>query len=292
MKTYQITLLLIVASLCFISCYNEEEIYTTKGNIPYEVKNGESQIEQYIYNFYQENGSIIMVDYDTIDYQWNMSGIAKNVYLIKQTDQVILLNGLKMLEKVFFNIYDVNFKKQFFPLKLLIGSQVGRMNWGELEDKGALAGLSYLALGKIRSGIENLSEEELQNIREEINGVFWQEYLLNNSIIQVPEKFYEISKDYYQAFLQFLPENTNVTDIDVRNYGFWYKDRANFYSIVAPDKEGDFRDFMGVILTIPYEKLKPMLETYPKLKAKYDILTSYFKIEYNIDLIKIGNKQF
>ncbi len=40
------------------------------------------------------------------------------------------------------------------------------MNWGVLEDNAALAGLSYLALGKIREGVENLSEEELRSMRE------------------------------------------------------------------------------------------------------------------------------
>ena len=56
------------------------------------------------------------------------------------------MKGFSMLEKTFLNIYDIDFKKKYFPLKLLIGKQVGRMNWGVLEDNAALAGLSYLAL--------------------------------------------------------------------------------------------------------------------------------------------------
>ena len=177
-------------------------------------------------------------------------------------------------------------------MKLLIGKQVGRMNWGVLEDNAALAGLSYLALGKIREGVENLSEEELRSIRESTNGVFWQEYLLQNGIIQVPESFYEVSKGYYQSFLEYLPENEGVTDVDVRDYGFWYRDPSNSYSLVTPNKEGDFKDFMGVILTVPYEELKPVLDAHSKLKDKYDILVNYFKMKYQIDLVAIGNKQF
>ena len=54
----------------------------------------------------------------------------------------------------------------------------------------------------------------------------------------------------------------------------------------------DFRDFMGVILTVPYEELKLVLDTHSKLKDKYDILVNYFKMKYQIDLVAIGNKQF
>ena len=131
---------------------------------------------------------------------------SKKVYLTKQEDRVVLMKGFSMLEKTFWNIYDTDFKKKYFPLKLLIGKQVGRMNWGVVEDNAALAGLSYLALGKIREGVENLSEGELRSIREATNGVFWQEYLLQNGIIQVPENFYEVSKGYYQSFLEYLQE--------------------------------------------------------------------------------------
>ena len=292
MRTYKLLSLILVLGIGFSACYDEDAIHTTKGDIPYELKEGGDEVDQYIYKFYQENGSIIMVDYDTIDYQWNMSGLAKNVYLTKQEDRVVLMKGFSMLEKTFLNIYDTDFKKKYFPLKLLIGEQVGRMNWGVLEDNAALAGLSYLALGKIREVVENLSEEELRSIRESTNGVFWQEYLLQNGIIQVPESFYEVSKGYYQAFLEYLPENEGVTDVDVRDYGFWYRDLSNPYSLVTPNKEGDFRDFMGVILTVPYEELKLVLDTHSKLKDKYDILVNYFKMKYQIDLVAIGNKQF
>lgn len=292
MKIYKLLSLIIILGIGFTACYDEKDIHTTKGDIPYELKEDGDEVDQYIYKFYKENGSILMVDYDTIDYQWNMSGIAKNVYLTKQEDRAILMKGFKMLEKVFLNIYDIDFRKQYFPLKFLIGEQVGRMNWGMLEDNAALAGLSYLALGKIREGVESLSKEELRSMREEINGVFWQEYLLKNSIITVPNSFFEVSKDYYQAFLEYLPENEGVTNVDVRDYGFWYRDRSNSYSLVTPNKEGDFRDFMGVIVSVPYEELKFELEIHSKLKDKYDILVNHFKTKYQIDLVAIGNKQF
>ena len=80
MRTYKLLSLILVLGIGFSACYDEDAIHTTKGDIPYELKEGGDEVDQYIYKFYQENGSIIMVDYDTIDYQWNMSGLAKNVY--------------------------------------------------------------------------------------------------------------------------------------------------------------------------------------------------------------------
>ena len=83
MRTNKLLSLILVLGIGFSACYDEDDIHTTKGDIPYELKEGGDAVDQYIYKFYRENGSIIMVDYDTIDYQWNMSGLAKNVYLTK-----------------------------------------------------------------------------------------------------------------------------------------------------------------------------------------------------------------
>ena len=127
MRTYKLLSLILVLGIGFSACYDEDAIHTTKGDIPYELKEGGDEVDQYIYKFYQENGSIIMVDYDTIDYQWNMSGLAKNVYLTKQEDRVVLMKGFSMLEKTFLNIYDTDFKKKYFPLK--------HKNWKYLADK-------------------------------------------------------------------------------------------------------------------------------------------------------------
>lgn len=102
MRTNKLLSLIIVLGMGFSACYDENDIHTTKGDIPYELKEGGDAVDQYIYKFYQENGSIIMVDYDTIDYQWNMSGLAKNVYLTKQEDRVVLMNGFSMVGKDIF----------------------------------------------------------------------------------------------------------------------------------------------------------------------------------------------
>ena len=70
MRTNKLLSLIIVLGMGFSACYDENDIHTTKGDIPYELKEGGDAVDQYIYKFYRENGSIIMVDYDTIDYQW------------------------------------------------------------------------------------------------------------------------------------------------------------------------------------------------------------------------------
>ena len=65
MRTNKLLSLIIVLGMGFSACYDENDIHTTKGDIPYELKEGGDAVDQYIYKFYQENGSIIMVDYDT-----------------------------------------------------------------------------------------------------------------------------------------------------------------------------------------------------------------------------------
>ena len=56
MRTNKLLSLIIVLGMGFSACYDENDIHTTKGDIPYELKEGGDAVDQYIYKFYRENG--------------------------------------------------------------------------------------------------------------------------------------------------------------------------------------------------------------------------------------------
>ena len=52
MRTYKLLSLILVLGIGFSACYDEDAIHTTKGDIPYELKEGGDEVDQYIYKFY------------------------------------------------------------------------------------------------------------------------------------------------------------------------------------------------------------------------------------------------
>ena len=52
MRTNKLLSLIIVLGMGFSACYDENDIHTTKGDIPYELKEGGDAVDQYIYKFY------------------------------------------------------------------------------------------------------------------------------------------------------------------------------------------------------------------------------------------------
>ena len=51
MRTYKLLSLILVLGIGFSACYDEDAIHTTKGDIPYELKEGGDEVDQYIYKF-------------------------------------------------------------------------------------------------------------------------------------------------------------------------------------------------------------------------------------------------
>ena len=46
MRTYKLLALIIVLGVGFSACYDEDDIHTTKGDIPYELKEGGDEVDQ------------------------------------------------------------------------------------------------------------------------------------------------------------------------------------------------------------------------------------------------------
>ena len=59
MRTNKLLSLIIVLGMGFSACYDENDIHTTKGDIPYELKEGGDAVDQYIYNFIERTDQLL-----------------------------------------------------------------------------------------------------------------------------------------------------------------------------------------------------------------------------------------
>ena len=158
-------LIYILLGVFLSSCYKEENIEGEEDEPKYKVEDSEDPLDHFIYGFYHDYGVFILYDYEEVDYRWNMSTVL-DVELIKQTDKVTLNEGLAYLDNVLFQYYTDDFKKHYFPFKILLADSVQVLKNGVwYPDEPATAGLSFLGIGRIRNGIGDIRADSLFELR-------------------------------------------------------------------------------------------------------------------------------
>lgn len=291
-----IWIIYILIQLVCASCYQDEDITGEQQMPKYKVEDSSDPADHFIYEFYRNYNSFILYQYEDVDYMWNMSGILP-VYLVRQTEPAALNEGIRFMERAFFNYYGDRFKKEYFPFKILMADSVQVVKSGTLyPNEPASAGLSFLSIGNIRAGISEILKDSLIYLRGEINATFWANAMYDNERFQLPEVFWNISGDYYGKNLKNEPENEEipVLDIDVKKYGFWEQapDNANpKYYCMAPKETQDIYQFIRMITTHTKAEMEALIAPYSKLKDKYYFLINQLKDVYGVDIQAIGNDQ-
>ncbi len=289
-------ILYILVGFMFSSCYKEEDI---KGETPepkYHLEDSDNPLDHYIYEFNKENGNYILYDYTEMDYKWNMS-ILLDTRLVKQTNREILEKGIPYMREVLFDDYSTDFKRKYFPFKILMADSIYvEKNGIVYGDEAADGGLSFLAIGKIRSGIDTISNDSLLKRKGEVQATFWAYFLYNNEMLKLSNAYWNISNEYYGVNLKMLDNNSKLKpdEVDVKKYGFWDRNRASDSGeryCIAPDKTLDIYQFIQMIVTHTAEEMEKLMAGYDKLKDKYYLLINQLKDVYGVDIQAIGNSK-
>jgi hypothetical protein len=293
MKKIHILSFSLIYILLFSSCFKNEEIIGDLEEPRFHLPTGDSEIDQYIRNYYNKYNSYLLYDYAELDYTWSVTQIL-SLTLIKQTNEDLLFEGTKYLEKTWGDYYTDEFKKDFFPYKIFLADSVisSSLSMGD-KDEVCYPNINTLCVGLIREGIESLTPDSLLYIRGEINATFWGKYLYKNNYVTVADNFFKISGDEnYDSNLRNNPENEGVPadEIDLKTYGFWVREEGpSSYYVMSPNYTQDVYRFVFEITTHTKEEMDAKMEGYPKLIEKYKVLINHFKEHYGVDLQAIGD---
>lgn len=289
-------LIYILLGFLLVSCYKDENIKGEESQPKYKVEDSDEPVDHFIYQFYQNYNAFILYDYERVDYVWNMSTIL-DVKLVKQENKATLNEGLKYMENILFKYYSDDFKKHYFPFKILMADSVQvakSATW--YKDEPASAGLSFLGIGKIRSGISEISSDSLLFLKGKVNAALWGNFLYNNEMIDFPEAYWKVSSEYYSTNLKLVDGNNTLKpdQVNTKKYGFWDRDRTkdsgNIYCM-APDRTVDISQFIDMITTHTAVEMEALVAPYDRLKDKYHLLINQIKDEYGVDIQAIGNKK-
>lgn len=275
-------------SLLATSCYKEAKIESELGKPHHKIEFKDNPIDKYIYDVNTKTGVVILYNFSELDYKWNLGSSSLSDYNLKlQSNREILENGIKYLDKVLMSNYEDNFKKNYFPLNILLCDSLSEP--GKVNSIPITTGRNYIALGLIGSSLKSKTAQELTTLKGVINGELWGYTIYLNGLMKFPADFFAPCEDLYGYKIGSKSENPNF---DSKTFGFWERDESTSSAThMAPRKEGDVAQFLKMITSHSEQEILQKMEGFPILYNKYVILTNYFKSQYGVDLQAIGNNK-
>ncbi len=290
MKKISIRILILFSLL---SCYKKEHVETEPGEPKYKMENGPHELDRYIYEFYRKYKVFMLYEYATLDWRWDMTSYTDNL-LVKQRDKEVVMSAIPYVETVVLNPYSDDFKRRYFPFKILLADSVNYKSLTrEYKDLPVSGGTSYMAIGHIRRATDTVSPRTLYRRRGDVAAHIMANHLYALEMIDFPKAFFEISDNMHGVNMLELDENKGKPkeEVDIRNYGFWTADERYISGktyMMSPDKTYDLWQFVHMITTHDVEEMTAYMKPYKKMQLKYSLLTEYFK-KIGVDLQAIGN---
>ena len=288
-KYFTVICLLLAVGLS--GCYKEDVITSELGVDNLKPIDSSDPLDHYIYEFFNQYGSYVLYEYDTLNYKWDFNTL-KHVSFVQQKDKAVLLKGIQHMEDAFVKLYSEDFRKKYLPVKILLADSINDTESNGQLNKFSESATAYLAIGRLHVGIEDISTEEFNQSKAAINYDFWMGYLMANGKLSIPASFYKPSEGLYHVDLKALSENAGNPSIDPKKYGFWAdqngKPNGTYFHFWTPNEDQDVEQFFEKILSHTQEEMIQMMEGYPKLQDKYNILVSQIQNQFQFDIQSIG----
>lgn len=271
-------IILAIISLMLFSCYNEDDIVVEKGENKYNLQDSDDPVEKYRYNFYNDFGSVILYDYALSDYTWNITHTYFATFELEKVKDENKAAGLDYAKKVFLEAYPENFKKKFFPFKILLAESLQAYDWmvDGMVDYHAKGGKGFLCIGRVNDNVGTLTKEDLYTARAGVNTEFWMTYMFGFNRFKIPDSYYAVSEAYYDQ---------ELTEGVIEDYGFVWADTS--WGTYFPGPYLDLKTFIEYIFAHTNKEMQDLCNKYPKIKQKYDILVYAMKDQFGYDLTSL-----
>lgn len=278
--------------LLLLACHDEDnikaELQTDKYNL---ADDPNDPVQHFIHELYQKNGVVLITNPDTSHYVYNFNNPNSIHIVAPKQEKELLQKSVQFLAEVLFDLYDDNFKKNYFPFTILMADEIQWWAFGEYDLFNAYSSTSFTAVANINDNLFTLDEATKRLYRGEINASLWSNYLYPRGAWKVKGAFYEFSKNDYGEFMDaLLPEEAVL---EAREYGFISYDPITSetqnpdpdeWYFTAPTPAMDVQQYIQFIFSSTQEELDDFMEEYPVIGEKYVILRESIKESLNIDM--------
>ena len=255
---------------------------------------GDAMADQRILKLYETYGSYFLYEFSEKDFNWTQisNSLGDDVFRFDPIEPGKVKNLLDLLQLTWFDFYDQEFLAHAMPIRIFLTEtvqlQVRKFDWGiwdyilSWKDVYARYLDNQIAISNVNKSVADMSAEEKRVYKSNLQSVFL-ESLVASATIVAPDEFIAIS-DY----------SNNVDDTEeARNAGFVLNPTMDYeWSIDGNMTESN--DLNAYLASLVFRTAKEWEDDlqYPLVKQKYDILVSWLKTEYGIDIVKIGNTFF
>lgn len=289
-KILQKCLLLIILVVGVVGCTKvEDPIISELGENTIAPVDSSDPLDHAIYEIYTKYNTVILYKYDRKTFNYHFIGEKDRWNELSHTlqdDKNVLLKGVNHLKSVFLNFYSDKFKKENLPPKILLAKRIDFDSWPAQFNKDSDFYYSYVAAGKIATGIENLSTTDFNKYKANIHFDFWSGYMLLNKKLIIDPAFFKVSASFYNKDLSKLP-GYNAATFNYKSHGFL--EGRSRWGKWAPREDQDFKQFLKFIISHKKSEVDAMVASYPLVKQKYTIIIDMIKKQFGFDLQSIGN---
>ena len=252
---------------------------------------GDAMADQRILKLYETYGSYFLYEFSEKDFNWTQisNSLGDDVFRFDPIEPGKVKNLLDLLQLTWFDFYDQEFLAHAMPIRIFLTEtvqlQVRKFDWGiwdyilSWKDVYARYLDNQIAISNVNKSVADMSAEEKRVYKSNLQSVFL-ESLVASATIVAPDEFIAIS-DY----------SNNVDDTEeARNAGFVLNPTMDYeWSIDGNMTESN--DLNAYLASLVFRTAKEWEDDlqYPLVKQKYDILVSWLKTEYGIDIFKIGH---
>ena len=252
---------------------------------------GDAMADQRILKLYETYGSYFLYEFSEKDFNWTQisNSLGDDVFRFDPIEPGKVKNLLDLLQLTWFDFYDQEFLAHAMPIRIFLTEtvqlQVRKFDWGiwdyilSWKDVYARYLDNQIVISNVNKSVADMSAEEKRVYKSNLQSVFL-ESLVASATIVAPDEFIAIS-DY----------SNNVDDTEeARNAGFVLNPTMDYeWSIDGNMTESN--DLNAYLASLVFRTAKEWEDDlqYPLVKQKYDILVSWLKTEYGIDIVKIGN---
>ena len=287
MKKIKICLLALCAGWC-MACTDSDEVSGTLEPLTaeYTLPQGKSDADDRIVQYYEDFGSYILYEYSKSDLAYDLSA-----YTLTYTEPDLDYMGdmLDLLDEIWFDLYPVEFHKQYMPLKIFIADEIVS-NFDGWE-YFSIYSRNTVMLGFCSDTLRKLTPTDKINLRNELQRLLWDIWAVT---LEFPDEFFELSEYSYPAVED--PESPDYTRARgfVTDYSWGFPDEWSLsgdWMTGMLSETADLSSYLDGMLTRTSAEWAEDLE-WPLVKQKYDILRNWVKEKYGFDLQAIGNMTY
>jgi hypothetical protein len=265
-----------------------------KNDTYYQLPQGNAPYDQEILSWYKKYNTYVLYRFSEKEYKYGITGLYPAAILMKTADTLVMPAAVNFLKDYWFHFYTDDFLKKYLPFKILLAGLMVESAYGldttSIPVTYPMAGLDYLIIPTVNSSFSSMTMQDRITLKTAVNGLFLETLLFGASgyspaKITPPDAFFELSPY----------DKKGLTANNKYQYGFLELD-INNNQLVTPGHNYDLMTYLYVIISTPERVLNATLlsadtDSNGLIRKKYNVLTHFFKEQYDIDIQAIGNKQ-